>query len=234
MKSYVLFLLPLSGTMESFCPTCGLDFDNCPTCECPDDAKCLMLCEQMHGGKCPHYQYSDDENDDENDEEEEPDDEAKALMTCGRGCEKNWDVRACCEPNCAAKNSMDEFNACPMKLNTLYLLAHNEYDVYSQLVENGGYIDKSNIQAVLMNKYDGVKLEYSDLHQLQAWFIEEDDEESEEESEDDKDYDSGEEKAEKKEFNMNYIGVQCKKSESVPDVMDCEGKVLISSWKSFV
>ena len=50
--------------MESFCPTCGLDFDNCQTCECPDDAKCLMLCEQMHGGKCPHYPYSDDENDD--------------------------------------------------------------------------------------------------------------------------------------------------------------------------
>ena len=165
--------------------------------------------------------HAEDPDDDENDEEEEPDDEAKALMTCGRGCEKNWDVRACCDPNCAAKNSMDEFNACPMKLNTLYLLARNEYDVYSQLVENGGYNDKCTIKAVLMNKYDGVKLEYSDLHQLQVWFIEADD-------------DSGEEKAEKKEFNMNYIGVQCKKSESVPDMMDCVGKVLISSWKSFV
>ena len=59
--------------MASFCPTCGLDFDNCPTCECPDDAKCLMLCEQMHGGKCPQYPYSDEDEDSEEKNEKDDD-----------------------------------------------------------------------------------------------------------------------------------------------------------------
>ena len=47
---------------EEICGTCGLDYSNCPTCECPNDAKCLRLCEQMSGGKCPHYPYSDSDD----------------------------------------------------------------------------------------------------------------------------------------------------------------------------
>ena len=31
---------------EEICETCGKDYDECETCECPNDAKCLVLCEQ--------------------------------------------------------------------------------------------------------------------------------------------------------------------------------------------
>jgi len=29
---------------EDVCSTCGKDYEDCSTCECPNDAKCLMLC----------------------------------------------------------------------------------------------------------------------------------------------------------------------------------------------
>jgi hypothetical protein len=28
-------------------------YEECATCECPDDAKCLTLCEEENGGRCP-------------------------------------------------------------------------------------------------------------------------------------------------------------------------------------
>ena len=39
------------------CMSCGECLDECETCECPEDAKCLKMCEQMNGGKCPYYPY---------------------------------------------------------------------------------------------------------------------------------------------------------------------------------
>ena len=44
---------------DDLCPTCTKHYDLCLTCECPDDAKCLKLCEQMNDGKCPHYEYAE-------------------------------------------------------------------------------------------------------------------------------------------------------------------------------
>ena len=32
---------------EEVCKTCGKDYDKCETCECPNDAKCLVLCKIM-------------------------------------------------------------------------------------------------------------------------------------------------------------------------------------------
>ena len=63
----------------------------------------------------------DDESDDDDEEEEEE------LTTCGRGCLPDWDIRCCCEPNCPAKNSMKQFNACPQKVETLFGHITNEY-----------------------------------------------------------------------------------------------------------
>ena len=54
-KEYDPDFVPLSD--EEICGECGKDFDLCLTCECPDDAKCLKLCEKMNNGKCPHYPY---------------------------------------------------------------------------------------------------------------------------------------------------------------------------------
>lgn len=40
---------------DEYCPTCGKTYDECLTCECPNHAKCLVLCEQENGGCCPCY-----------------------------------------------------------------------------------------------------------------------------------------------------------------------------------
>ena len=80
---------------EEICGTCGLDYSNCPTCECPNDAKCLRLCEQMSGGKCPHYPYSD--SDDEEEIEEDPD----RCVRCDGKVEMDGDeCMHCCNWNC--------------------------------------------------------------------------------------------------------------------------------------
>ena len=34
--------------------------------------------------------------------------------SCGRGCAPDWDYRCCCEPGCPTKNTMKQFNDCPM------------------------------------------------------------------------------------------------------------------------
>mmetsp|Transcript_114377 Transcript_114377/g.160547 ORF Transcript_114377/g.160547 Transcript_114377/m.160547 type:complete len:92 (+) Transcript_114377:314-589(+) len=31
---------------DNMCETCGLSIDDCVTCECPNDAKCIKLCEE--------------------------------------------------------------------------------------------------------------------------------------------------------------------------------------------
>ena len=46
---------------ESRCPTCGEWESDCVSCECPHDCKCLKLCEEENGGRCP-AQSCDDED----------------------------------------------------------------------------------------------------------------------------------------------------------------------------
>ena len=38
--------LCITDDEEEVCETCGKDYDECETCECPNDAKCLVLCER--------------------------------------------------------------------------------------------------------------------------------------------------------------------------------------------
>ena len=49
-------------------------------------------------------------------------------------CAENTDVRACCEPNNKNKNSIKQFNKCRQKINTLYILVFNDYNIYKCLV----------------------------------------------------------------------------------------------------
>ena len=42
---------------DAECGTCFNHLDDCLTCECPNDAKCLKLCELENNGRCPHYPY---------------------------------------------------------------------------------------------------------------------------------------------------------------------------------
>ena len=46
---------------DEICGTCFRHFEECATCECPNDAKCLKLCEEENGGRCPYYTYEDEE-----------------------------------------------------------------------------------------------------------------------------------------------------------------------------
>jgi hypothetical protein len=46
---------------ETRCATCGECESNCRSCECPNDCKCLQLCQEENGGRCPFYPYSDAE-----------------------------------------------------------------------------------------------------------------------------------------------------------------------------
>jgi len=39
------------------CETCEENYEDCQTCECPNDAKCLKLCEMENGGRCPHIKF---------------------------------------------------------------------------------------------------------------------------------------------------------------------------------
>jgi len=49
------------------------------------------------------------------------------MMACGRNCSDGWDVRCCCEPNCLEKNTTNQFNKCPKKLDTLFFHLLNDY-----------------------------------------------------------------------------------------------------------
>jgi len=61
-----------SNSEDDICEDCGLGQDGfnpgkdcCASCECPNDCKCLLLCEKENGGKCPYYPYDDCETDEE-------------------------------------------------------------------------------------------------------------------------------------------------------------------------
>jgi len=60
------------------------------------------------------------------------------LTTCGRGCQGDWDVRVRCEINCPAKNSVDQFLACPSRVSSMAFWIANEYELY-KLAEEGDF-----------------------------------------------------------------------------------------------
>lgn len=60
------------------------------------------------------------------------------LTTCGRNCKSSEDIRGRCEINCKAKNSLDQFLACPARVDTTAWTIANEYGLY-KLAEQGDY-----------------------------------------------------------------------------------------------
>ena len=133
------------------------------------------------------------ETDSDSDSDSEDEEEEEVLTTCGRGCCGDWDVRCCCEPNCPQKNSMEQFNVCPMKLQTLAFHCGNEYGLSNY--RDCTYRELGNL---VMNFYDGLELtldphqgEASELWDLiheddfdsEGWSSDEDEEEEDEEEE---------------------------------------------------
>lgn len=52
------------------------------------------------------------------------------MVSCGRGCDSHWDVRCCCEPDCHAKNTLEQFRNCPMMVSTMLFHISNNYNWY--------------------------------------------------------------------------------------------------------
>ena len=117
---------------EETCPTCGNHFDDCPTCYCPNNASCLVLCEQENGGRCPH----------------DP-----SRTHCGRGCQSGWDVRCCCEPDCPAKNTLQQFLACPMRIPTAVFHMGNDRERYERACAGDyGYFEEIGLRGDDLNE----------------------------------------------------------------------------------
>jgi hypothetical protein len=62
-------------------------------------------------------------------------DKKDKLLTCGRGCQGNWDVRCCCEINCPSKNSLAQLLACPQRVSTMAFWISNERDLQEHAVK---------------------------------------------------------------------------------------------------
>ena len=66
----------------------------------------------------PESEGGDSESDSDS-EEDEP-----VMETCG--CVGTYGLQGCCEPNCPQKNSIEQFNVCPMKVHMLEFLCGND------------------------------------------------------------------------------------------------------------
>jgi hypothetical protein len=65
------------------------------------------------------------------------------LLTCGRGCKGNWDVRCRCEINCPEKNSVAQFLACSQRISSMAFWIANEYELYKKAIEGDfTYLDQ--------------------------------------------------------------------------------------------
>ena len=58
-KTYDTSLIEELINDNVMCDTCGLSINMCLSCECPNDCKCLVLCEQENGGRCPFHFYDE-------------------------------------------------------------------------------------------------------------------------------------------------------------------------------
>jgi len=68
------------------------------------------------------------------------------MTTCQRGCSGYWDVRSCCELDCKAKNSNEQFYKCPMKLPTICFTLGNDYELYKVVKAGKWWIIKKHFK----------------------------------------------------------------------------------------
>ena len=59
------------------------------------------------------------------------------MFSCSRKCFGAWDVRQCCELNCPAKNSNEQFLACPMRVSTFHFMIGNKKEMYDRAIKFG-------------------------------------------------------------------------------------------------
>jgi len=64
------------------------------------------------------------------------------MITCGRGCVSNWDVRCRCLPG-SEHNTITQFNNCSQKLFTLQFLFGNDYECYKYLQNRHDILNKN-------------------------------------------------------------------------------------------
>ena len=101
--------------MFSTYTSAGDNDEDPPNGDAPDD----------NGDDDPDDNEEEEEDPDDNEEEEKEDpeeeypEEEDYPFSCGRRCNSDWDVRVCCEAKCAAKNTINQFSKCCMKLHTI-------------------------------------------------------------------------------------------------------------------
>ncbi len=51
-------MMTTNNNEEETCPTCMMSYEECKSCECPNNCKCLLLCERENDGHCPSHKYT--------------------------------------------------------------------------------------------------------------------------------------------------------------------------------
>ena len=116
----------------------------------------------------------------------ESDSEEEVMGACGRCYCGEWDEAKWCQPNSPPKNSIEQFNVCPMKISTLKFLCGTEWEF-----SESSFLTPHELRSLLLNTYGGLLLsdpELAMLHDLISgghsdwdWDSEEEVEEEEEE-----------------------------------------------------
>ena len=117
----------------------------------------------------------------DSDSDSEDSDDGVVNGTCGRGCTGRYGLQGCCEPNCPRKNSVAQFNVCPMKVQMLAFLCGNDEDLTEI-----GYCSVRELRGLLRNRWEGVEVSLEEATEVHAMIHENDsgeEEDSEEEAE---------------------------------------------------
>jgi hypothetical protein len=65
-------------------------------------------------------------------------------------CKPDFDVRCCCEYNCPSKNTIWDFQLCPMRIQTTIFTINNDYNFYCMAQKN----DFKFLRKLLKNSED--------------------------------------------------------------------------------
>ena len=101
----------------------------------------------------------------------------RELSSCGRGCQSHWDVRCRCELACPTKNSIAQFNACPVMVDSLSEFLQNDYAIYKTLFETTASTTTDmptlmDVLPALREQFGLRELTTSELEQLLEWLNE--------------------------------------------------------------
>jgi len=90
---------------------------------------------------------------------------------CGRRCTPSCGVQVCCEYNCIAKNSLEQFNVCSQKTSTLCFHIQNDAFWYQQIIESNVYKNLPAFRNILHNLLPGLSMSHSEMRRLKHYLL---------------------------------------------------------------